>query len=318
MSTGQKDDKEDPKPAKMAAVTVISNPLAKDKVFLFQSGAVSNGLRVVPQSLLDFASKEPLGPKDASSVVRPITKPGQLVSMVFRDSINVYGITGKEQKDYQVELLSPVQSPVDSEGFQPVSGAIAGISNEKEGAEEKAWLYYIWNNNGTPAIGELTISNGPPIHIPLHHDTRWVIYQSTNNEINILNANKNDKKYVFSIDTTDDRAHPGTPLAAVILPSSKQLTDARIVVYFVGTGASKHLYSANSKLAKQLYFDTPNEQPTVVEKENRRSVITTAGLTAIVDEDHKEPRVVVFGLTDINTAEYAFNSFVHPVASITS
>ena len=145
MSSDPKDPK-DPKPPaeKMASVTVIANPLAKDKVLLFQSGATSNGLRVVPQSLVDFVPKGAFGPKDATSVVRPLTQPGQLVSMVFKDTINVYGTTGKDQKDYQLELVSPVQAPLNNNEYQPISGALAGCSNRLEGSKERAWLYYIW------------------------------------------------------------------------------------------------------------------------------------------------------------------------------
>ena len=96
------------------------------------------------------------------------------------------------------------------------------------------------------------------------------------------------------------------------------MSEPRIVVYFVGVEAERYLYSANSKLGKELYFETPNEQPTLVEKENKKGVITTASLTAIVNVENTVPRVVVFGLTDDRSQEYSFNSFEHPVANITT
>ena len=128
---------------KMASVSVIANPLARnrDKVLVFQSGDTTYGLRVSPRSIVDFEVKTSIGPKAATSVGRKLAVPSQLVSMVYQDTVSVYGITGDDVSDLQLELLSPVQAPLDQ---KPQSGALAGCSRvlTTEG-KDTAWLYMI-------------------------------------------------------------------------------------------------------------------------------------------------------------------------------
>lgn len=126
-------------PKKMAAISVIANPLAqqKDKVLLFQSGDQSFGLRVSARNIAPDAARDAIGPKDRNDVARPLAQPGQLVSMVLLDNISVYGITGESSDDLQVEILSPVQAPLTP---KPVTGALAGCSRPNG---EEGWLYMI-------------------------------------------------------------------------------------------------------------------------------------------------------------------------------
>lgn len=124
---------------KMASIAVIANPLAKlrDQVLLYQSGDKTYGLRVSPRSLLDFTVKASIGPSDPETVVRRLAQPGQLVSFVHQDTLQVYGITGDKVTDLQVDLLSPVQNALD---LKPVTGALAGCAKP---TNETAYLYMI-------------------------------------------------------------------------------------------------------------------------------------------------------------------------------
>lgn len=130
-----------PQRGDMAAITVIANPLLKDKkVILFQSGSPTYGLRVSSRELVSGAFAETLGPEDPDSVGRPIAYPGQLTSMLYKDFITVYGITGNDVDNLQVEMLSPVQTPLDLSGHSVISAAIASCAAD-EGQE--GWLYVI-------------------------------------------------------------------------------------------------------------------------------------------------------------------------------
>lgn len=126
-------------PKRMASIAVVANPLAKnnDKVLLWQSGDTSYGLRVSPRSLLDFEIKASFGPRTAATVARPLTQPGQLVSFVYQDTVQVYGTTGEKVEDLQIELLSPVQNPISP---TPLTGALAGCAKP---GEDRAWLYFV-------------------------------------------------------------------------------------------------------------------------------------------------------------------------------
>ena len=124
---------------KMATITVIGNPLAKehDKVLLFQNSNV-NGLCVSSRSIVDLQIRDIIGPVDADAIHRPLASPSQLVSMIYKDTVAVYGIIGKEVKDLQLSMLSPVQDPIID--VTPITGSLAGCA-QPDG--ELAWLYMI-------------------------------------------------------------------------------------------------------------------------------------------------------------------------------
>lgn len=138
-----KPDCKDDKPArdKMAAITVIANPLLQDqKVILFQSGSPTYGLRVSSRELVSGAFAETVGPEDPTSVGRPIAYPGQLASMLYKDFVTVFGVTGDDADNLQIEMLSPVQTPIDLSDYTVNSGAIASCAT---GNGKQGWLYLI-------------------------------------------------------------------------------------------------------------------------------------------------------------------------------
>jgi hypothetical protein len=311
----------------MASVAVIANPLSKnqDKVLVFQSGDTTYGLCVSPRSLLVDEVKASIGPTSPDSVGRRLAQPSQLVSMVLQDTVRVYGVTGDVQADLQVELLSPVENPLKR---KPETGALAGCSRPDG---ERGWLYMITKEDGEDKIAEWELSSGGPSLKCLDCDgfskdtslyavyddklqTRWLIYQTSDNGLVIHDAKRNEG---FTVKKSSTRAMAKTPLAAAIVPASLEgeaKRRQRIVLYFIGIEGQKKkhlLYSANAALGETISFNKPDEEPTVLEgPDGKVDLLEWAGLAAHLDKPRQ--RVVVFGLTTkIDGQEGVFAGIPH-------
>lgn len=322
----------------MAAVTVIANPLAKanDKVLIFQSGDVNLALRVSSRSLIDFNARASMGPKSTEVVGHKLTVPSQLVSMVYQDTVTVYGITGQEVADLKVEMLSPVQACVGENGLKPITGVLAGCA-QPDG--ERGWLYFITkDDDGNTKIGEWVLSEqGPKMNYldlaDFSPDTnlyavydeaqkkRWLILQQSDDTVIIYDPANNKK---FDVSESDTRVMSNTPLAVTIIPGNEEKKrECRIVIYFVSVLdkklKKKRLLSANAVLGgKTITFEEPEEQPRVVKSSDDSETVVKdwAGLSAYLDTPRE--RVVVFGLTTKEEGrEATFQAIQHPWKRLT-
>ncbi|KAK4184916.1 hypothetical protein QBC35DRAFT_539116 [Podospora australis] len=313
----------------MAAVTVIANPLAekRDKVLLFQSSDATGSLRVEPRHLETLEFKLALGAVDAGSVPRPLANPSQLVSMVYKDTVAVYGITGKNDADLQLTMVSPVYHKIK---VKPVSGALAGCALKTGGMKgEKGWLYVLFNDGGETKLGEWELSSSAVNKHTLNADKlststqlhavfdeiskkRWVVYQNTDNEVVILDAERNKG---FTIDDTD-RVAAKTPLALAIVPNIAEPKKRRLVTYFLAKSgkATNVLHFANTSLEyKDPSWEEVEEKPRPVPGIN--VLLPWAQIDTYVDENKK--RTLVFGLqTKTEGEEPLFNVIDHVWTSL--
>ncbi|KAK3689753.1 hypothetical protein B0T22DRAFT_514451 [Podospora appendiculata] len=290
----------------MSAITTIANPLSvnHDKVMIFWSNKFANlGLenRQIGGDINPYA----LNYEEKDNKSPTINFPSQMASMVYKDAVCVFGITGDKIENLELALLSPVYKP--EKGIKPVYGSLAGCVDSKG-----TGYLYLFATDPTPkrALFELTLSNEEPDQKPIpgnpkFHDftnlfafydaplkQRFLVYQMDDKTISIWSfKHKRDNVITDSI----YRAKAETPLTACVVPADAATNrPARVYVYFYDD--DNLLQSANCVLADTLYFTTNDEKPSTVGDGHKIS--TASQLSVFPDPIGK--RNIIYGMKTAN------------------
>jgi hypothetical protein len=289
-----------PTRGKMSAITTISNPLSAshDKIMIFSSS--KNYTLSLENRTIGGEFAHTMGTEGETTQGPQLAFPSQLTSMIYKDAVCVYGITGLKKEDLEVALLSPVYMP--EKNVKPTFGSLAGCTT----ADGTGYLYMLSDNEqGKTLIHEWKLSSAdeekPSIPVFNFYEKtslfalydkvqklKWLIYQQSDNTISVWNFKRKADNVVSE---SKGRAKPGTPITACIVPvDSTTSRPARLYIYFVNS--DNELQSANCIMTDTLYFTTTDEKPSTVGEGQTMSSISS--LSVFLDPTNS--RNIVYGI----------------------
>ncbi|KAE9369744.1 hypothetical protein N431DRAFT_443373 [Stipitochalara longipes BDJ] len=300
---------------KMAAITTITNPFAKDRIMIFTSNKNFN-LALESRSLVDKDVNALLSAILPSADAKPapfpvLASPSALTSFVYEDSLRVYGVI-EERNTLKIALISPVYESVVHEGV--ANGHISGLVDPNNDA---SWIYYhnidlegrvqLFQkqiSGAAQALPGIDFIHQTRLSAVFDGETKWLFYQKRDSRIGIYDCTTfkdND------ITGTEQTAKDQTNIGACVVPADAAAgrPKGRIYVYFASNKNS--LFRAWSDIDNGVF---PGNTANMAKVNSTDTVSETSQISVHADPAKKRNLiyVVTSNSTKVNVIEDKWDS----------